>query len=401
MAISRKGLRALKDGALHVGSVGNIGLDRRSIHAAYRYPARFSPVFARAAIELFSAPGDTVIDPFCGGGTTGLEATLCGRHSFNSDLNPLATFLTSAKGRLYEVDDYASVERWSETCTATPMTDLYDALLEYPIPREYVGGLRRPEYNRIRAALSAWVRSATELDNGSDLSRLCLLRLGQRWLDLRKDPPTLDEFRKGLQEAVDQTIAASLVHQGAVHRRWQGELKTRRFVTEQAAIQDLRHFPALRRRSPALAVFSPPYPGVHILYQRWQVEGRAETTIPFWLAGVEGDTSATIYTLGGRGTAYIDVFIDLFTAGMKSLSELLEPGGHVVQMVGFKEPAKQLPLLLSAMNEAGFRELQYKSIATHDDGRLWRKVSSQKWYNAVLPESTPTSSEVVLIHRLD
>ncbi len=72
-----------------------------------------------------------------------------------------------------------------------------------------------------------------------------------------------------------------------------------------------------------------------------------------------------------------------------------------MQMVGFKEPAKQLPLLLSAMNEAGFRELQYKSIATHDDGRLWRKVSSQKWYNAVLPESTPTSSEVVLIHRLD
>jgi hypothetical protein len=38
-------------------------------HNFYRYPARFSPQFARAAVEAFSAPGDTVLDPFVGGGT--------------------------------------------------------------------------------------------------------------------------------------------------------------------------------------------------------------------------------------------------------------------------------------------------------------------------------------------
>jgi hypothetical protein len=43
-------------------------------HDLYRYPARFSPLFARAAIETFTEPGDTVLDPFAGGSTTLVEA---------------------------------------------------------------------------------------------------------------------------------------------------------------------------------------------------------------------------------------------------------------------------------------------------------------------------------------
>lgn len=35
-------------------------------HDFYAYPARFSPVFASTAIELFSRPGDLVLDPFMG-----------------------------------------------------------------------------------------------------------------------------------------------------------------------------------------------------------------------------------------------------------------------------------------------------------------------------------------------
>lgn len=36
-------------------------------HGFYRYPARFSPLFARAAIETFTKPGDMIFDPFMGG----------------------------------------------------------------------------------------------------------------------------------------------------------------------------------------------------------------------------------------------------------------------------------------------------------------------------------------------
>jgi DNA modification methylase len=39
-------------------------------HGFYRYPARFSPLFARAAIKLFTKHGDIVLDPFSGEGAS-------------------------------------------------------------------------------------------------------------------------------------------------------------------------------------------------------------------------------------------------------------------------------------------------------------------------------------------
>jgi hypothetical protein len=53
-------------------------------HNSYRYPARFSPQFARATIEAFSRPGDTILDPFMGGATSLVEGRALGRHSVGS-----------------------------------------------------------------------------------------------------------------------------------------------------------------------------------------------------------------------------------------------------------------------------------------------------------------------------
>ena len=66
-------------------------------HEFYRYPACFSPEFARAVIETFSDPGDTVLDPFMGGGTTVVEGLLLGRKVVGVDLNSLAAFVTRVK----------------------------------------------------------------------------------------------------------------------------------------------------------------------------------------------------------------------------------------------------------------------------------------------------------------
>jgi DNA modification methylase len=45
-------------------------------HNFYKYPARFSPSFARQIVLAFSSPGDLVFDPFMGGGTTLVEHVL-------------------------------------------------------------------------------------------------------------------------------------------------------------------------------------------------------------------------------------------------------------------------------------------------------------------------------------
>lgn len=66
-------------------------------HNIYRYPARFSPEFVRAALESFTEPGDLVLDPFMGGGTSAVEALVGGRRFLGFDLNPLSVLLTRAK----------------------------------------------------------------------------------------------------------------------------------------------------------------------------------------------------------------------------------------------------------------------------------------------------------------
>ncbi|MCI0660765.1 MAG: site-specific DNA-methyltransferase, partial [Acidobacteria bacterium] len=58
-------------------------------HNFYRYPARFSPQFAHELIQQFSQPGDTVLDPFMGGGTAIIEALSLGRRAIGVDLNSL------------------------------------------------------------------------------------------------------------------------------------------------------------------------------------------------------------------------------------------------------------------------------------------------------------------------
>ena len=66
-------------------------------HNFYRYPARFSPRFAAAAIREFSGPGNLVLDPFMGGGTTVVEAMVAGRRVIGADVNSLAVFIARVK----------------------------------------------------------------------------------------------------------------------------------------------------------------------------------------------------------------------------------------------------------------------------------------------------------------
>ena len=75
--------------------------DPRSIegltHRHYHYPARFSPLLVGRAIETFTAPGDLVLDPYLGGGTTLVEAYARGREAIGSDISTLASFVSKTK----------------------------------------------------------------------------------------------------------------------------------------------------------------------------------------------------------------------------------------------------------------------------------------------------------------
>jgi len=67
------------------------------LHNIHPYPAKFIPQIPKRAIARWSEPGDLVLDPFCGCGTTLLECALAGRNSIGVDNNEVATLVSRAK----------------------------------------------------------------------------------------------------------------------------------------------------------------------------------------------------------------------------------------------------------------------------------------------------------------
>jgi site-specific DNA-methyltransferase (adenine-specific) len=68
-----------------------------SLHPMCSYLASFPAALAHAFIARLSRPGDVVLDPFSGRGTTPLQACAEGRVGVGNDLNPFAHLLTAAK----------------------------------------------------------------------------------------------------------------------------------------------------------------------------------------------------------------------------------------------------------------------------------------------------------------
>lgn len=68
-----------------------------SLHKLAPYVGGFPPSLAYYFIQRFSNRGDTILDPFCGGGTAPLEAALRGRDAIANDAFTYAHILTAAK----------------------------------------------------------------------------------------------------------------------------------------------------------------------------------------------------------------------------------------------------------------------------------------------------------------
>lgn len=79
---------------------------KRGSWATHRgdYRGNWPPQMARALILMFTEPGDTVIDPMVGSGTTCIEAKLLGRNCIGIDINYSAVMLTLH--RLYWLEHY-------------------------------------------------------------------------------------------------------------------------------------------------------------------------------------------------------------------------------------------------------------------------------------------------------
>ena len=70
---------------------------QRNIHCFHTYPAMMIPQIARRLLDSYGVEGEWLLDPYCGTGTSLVEASLFGMHSVGCDINPLVRLIATAK----------------------------------------------------------------------------------------------------------------------------------------------------------------------------------------------------------------------------------------------------------------------------------------------------------------
>ena len=362
-------------------------------HRFYRYPARFSPKFVRQVIGELSKPGDTVLDPFMGGGTTIVEALASGRRAVGVDINALSHFVARVKTTPLSKRDANELLDWGELIgqSAIAPVDEHYACLDHRtknLPNEMqcffeqaLSSLRLLRFPRQRR-----------------FARCVLLKVGQWALDGRRQFPSTEELCRKVVAEVEDMLSG--LHEFERAARNAG-LHKNKITGNRTLINGSITEPALLNvldavvGTPKLVLTSPPYPGVHILYHRWQIFGRRETPAPYWLADLRDGHGASHYTMGSRSALGIRNYFDSLRHGLEALRTVLSPDTTVVQLVAFSEATTQLPLYLDTLVEAGYEELHMRGL--HTGGSYVRTVPHRKWYTS--GRDGDANKEVLMIHR--
>lgn len=363
-------------------------------HAFYRYPARFSPEFARYVIKSFSNPGDAVLDPFMGGGTTVVEALTLGRRVMGLDLNPIAVFIAKAKTMPLSGFELETIRHFVQSLCSRPLR-LHGKQAK----------LRSDSYYRnvpwwIRNCILALQREVARVGNprGKAFLKCGLLKTAQWALDCKEIIPGsrqfVDTYCQNILLMSDQMAEyrARLQRTGI---RTDRDLSRYRHVVLSSATEISGGIVPPNWPPFKLVVTSPPYPGVHVLYHRWQVRGRKETPVPFAIInGLDGN-SPSFYTFGGRNRN--EAYFERLYSAFLSISRILTDDSLVVQLVSFANPQRDVGRFLDTMEMAGFEE--YYLGASGFGERLWRLIPNRKWYHRYKNGLQP-GKELVIFHRL-
>ncbi len=211
-------------------------------HQMHAFAARCPAPVARWAIDTYSGPGDVVLDPMVGSGTTLVEARLCGRQAWGCDIDPLARLIAKVKATDVDLDaldraianleerlrrsalddtwrpDLVDVGRWFRPQVAKDLARIRDALLSSRAPR--------PVRDLCWVAFSSVITARTSVANARDLvhSR----HHYRRWT---KDPRTRERFFRRLRqmramlanftERVAQAPQRTEVRMGAGDASWE------------------------------------------------------------------------------------------------------------------------------------------------------------------------------------
>jgi hypothetical protein len=346
------------------------------------YRACFKPQLPAFFIARLTAPGDAVLDPFMGRGTTPVQAALMGRRPVGSDINPLSVLLTRprlAPPGLAAIEAGLRGVPWDTACPipadllafyhqetlrrlcALRAWLLRAAPLDAPDPDPVIDWIRMVALNRLTGHSPGFFSVYTLPPNqATSASNQLRINARRKQVPPERDIPTLI-LRK----------SAQLLKHGAPPPHPAATLAT-------APATALRHVPD---GSVTLVVTSPPFLDV--------VQYVHDNALRGWFAGI--DVAAVDIAMHRTEAAWEA----MVRATLAELARVVRPGGHVAFEVG---EVRRGTLLLERSVWRAADGLPFARLAVMVNAQAFTKTANC-WGVANNAKGT-NSNRIVLLRRL-
>lgn len=246
-------------------------INGESLHYIHPYPARFISEIPRQAINMWSNKGDLILDPFCGSGTTLLEASLNGRVSIGVDNNAVGVLISKTKTKKYTANDIKKLEKFAieipQNCkTITPSTLNYKNI-DYWFEKDAINDL-----GKIKSLIGQL--SGRPRDFAMAIFSAIIVNVSNQHSDTR-----YVRIKKNYNEGDAITLFSGRLVK-AIH-------KLKKYYTQienesQVYLADSRNLSFINNNSVKLIVTSPPYLNTYDYhkYHRHRIEW-IEANVPF------------------------------------------------------------------------------------------------------------------------
>lgn len=348
-----------------VTALRSSGEFKRATQGFHSYPARLHPEAARLLLEAL--PGKTLADPFCGGGTLLVEGLISGRQVFGSDLNPIATLVSTSRTALLSPEQLERLQ--------TELNDIYMAAARnldnhrhvylHPSILKYKSWYKANCFDELAQLYDVIRNHSSELKPlfQAVFSSL-VVKYSLRASDTsnkvvyipRKNGTVLRAFKAKAREYVEQLSELQM-------------LVPPNTDAPQISLADARH-PGFDKVDTIIT--SPPYPGTYDylplqqLRQAW-----------FDLDMRENDEIGSRRSFKQARAAYATWLKDT-DQWVASCAKALVKGGHLAVVVGEGMQAGKLLRVakptINAAEKAGLRMVTTASVDRHDPATRMKKV---------------------------
>ncbi|MDZ4787029.1 MAG: DNA methyltransferase [bacterium] len=291
-----------------------------SLHFSISLPDSFTPGLARFFIQKYSSRGEVVLDPFCGRGTTALEAVLNERIAYASDINPLFARVTRAKlepADLVEVAIFLQSVNLSRPISLEGFAEYFEPFFDADTYREILN--LKSAISSSKTSTSQFVEMiAMSLLHGHtagyfsaySMPQISLTPVNQRLLNDKRG--NLPEYRSISSRILRKTGAA--LRDGDVDRIRD------RSILNKVYVADVRNLTFLPSATVDLIVTSAPKPYAYNFVNDLWLKG--------WFTGISKNERRRLSEISFQSQSLSD-WIDFMNETLFELARVVKYGGRV------------------------------------------------------------------------